>query len=174
MPKLLRVCCLVFVFLLGGMVPSASAGWYQDGIEWAHWPTGSQGGINCFGNCGAGCSSSVNPCGGPQQHWTLEIIAGPDAIGTAYDVHCYQTSYQWGPRWKEHWTTYQAIGRWTYHGWVTPGCISHDATCNQWQIGCIVFFGCGSPGWTDEWSYDAWMTGNVYWIEELPDGQCNE
>ena len=60
------------------------------------------------------------------------------------------------------WSEYHAIGIWAYHGWVKPGCISHDVYCNQWLIGCVLFFGCGAPGWTDTWSYTEWMRGFVF------------
>ena len=45
-------------------------------------------------------------------------------------------------------------------------CILHDAECrshgltNFWQLlGCAAFYGCGSAGWGEEWSYDQWMVG---------------
>lgn len=145
--------------LLGTIVlcwlPSqVSAYWFQDGIEWHVWPSGSSVG-DCFANCGAGCSDHVNPCGGPAQYWDLVIIAGPGLFQSGWEA----TECVDGQFFIREWHEYHAIGTWTYHGWVKPGCITHDYYCNQWLIGCVLFFGCGDPGWTDTWSYDEWMRG---------------
>ena len=64
--------------------------------------------------------------------------------------------------WTRTWDEYHATGTWTYHGWVMPGCVTHDLTCNQWLIGCLAFFGCGGPGWNHTWSYSQWMRGYAY------------
>jgi hypothetical protein len=126
----------------------------QNGIDWRAWPSSSPAG-NCFGNCGAGCSSNVNPCGGPRQYWDLTFTSGPHRFQSGWEASpCVENQYYIRP-----WDEYHAIGTWSYHGWVKPGCITHDFYCNDWKIGCVLFFGCGSPGWTDTWSYMEWMRG---------------
>jgi hypothetical protein len=160
------------LLLLGGFVSPASAGWVQDGINWVAWPSGDSGGIDCFGNCGAGCSDQIifgfdAPCGGPQQYWSLSYVAGPNVVATGAADYCVDYGGGEGPWFTETWETYNAIGHWTYHGWVTVGCILHDAACrsrgltNFWQLLLCPgeLFGCGSEAWGDEWSYDQWMVG---------------
>jgi hypothetical protein len=140
--------------LFSGVASATSAGWVQQGIDWQASPSSGAAG-NCFGNCGAGCSSKINPCGGPRQYWDLTFTAGPDRFQSGWEASpCMENQY-----YIRTWEEYHAIGRWTYHGWVTPGSITHDHYCNDWKIGCVLFFGCGSPGWTDTWSYEQWMRG---------------
>lgn len=160
--RALRVVPLAIVLGLFVTASSASAGWVQDGINWQAWPSGASGGIDCFGNCGAGCSNKANPCGGPKQYWSLSYVAGPNVVGQGIADYCVDYGDGVGAWYTETWNVYNAIGRWTYHGWVKPGCLTHDVYCNQWKIGCVVFFGCGDPGWTDTWSYDQWMVGTKH------------
>ena len=122
---------------------------YPDGdIDWStiH-PDGSHVG-DCFANCGAGCSDHVNVCGGPAQYWELELLSEPTTEtrghGKCQGTDLILITYE----------AYVADGRWTYHGWVKPGCISHDYYCNEWLVGCAMWAGCGDPGWTDTWSYE--------------------
>lgn len=136
---------------------TAEAQWWQNGIAWNAWPSGSSVG-DCFGNCGAGCSGNVNPCGGPPRYWELQFLAGPHRVEDSYYEACNEIGELWGYTHE----MYQAIGRWTFHGHVMTGCISHDATCNQWILGCALYFGCGSVVGSDTWSYDEWMQGSVF------------
>lgn len=123
----------------------------NDGINWSSVPNGSAAG-NCYGNCGAGCSDNVNPCGGPTQYWELTYASGPQ-YGPIYSWQCVGTSF-----YRITHMGHTAIGRWTYHGYVKPGCWLHDGTCPELTfLGCLWFAGCGSPGWADEWSYDQLM-----------------
>jgi hypothetical protein len=148
------ITLLLLAALFTGAASSASAGWVQSGIDWQAWPSARSAG-DCFGNCGAGCSTSANVCGGPAQYWNLTFNAGPDWFQSGWEATpCVENQY-----YVRQWDEYHAIGLWSYHGWVMPGCISHDLYCNQWLIGCLLFFGCGSPGWTDTWSYQQWMRG---------------
>lgn len=118
-----------------------------DGIPWDG-PVGAFAG-DCFGNCGAGCSDTNNPCGGPTQYWELTYLVQPSyetmtgGFCVGYDE--YRAVYK----------GYRALGRWTYHGWSAPGCITHDGVCPEWTwFGCLLFFGCGQPRWERQWSYD--------------------
>jgi hypothetical protein len=148
---------VVAMSLTCAMPAVASADWYQDGVVWKVTPSGSSVG-DCFGNCGAGCNSFANPCGGPGQYWEMQFLAGPDLVGTVQRASC--TPGESGNEYYEEvHEKFQAIGRWTYHGHVTPGCIAHDFHCNGWLIGCVLWTGCLSPSWQDEWSYDEWMVG---------------
>jgi len=147
------IAALVALLLAFAPIP-ASAGWVQAGIDWQAWPSESGVPDHCFCNCGAGCSSSVNPCGGPPQYWDLQFVAGPDFFQSGVEQMCSGSSLL-----QRTWNEYHAIGQWTYHGWVKPGCISHDLYCNPWLVGCVLFFGCGDPGWTSTWSYNEWMRG---------------
>jgi hypothetical protein len=145
---------ILLVALFSGIAASATAGWVQNGIDWRAWPSAGPAG-DCFGNCGADCSSNLNPCGGPRQYWDLAFTAGPDRVQSGMEASpCVENQY-----FIRKWDEFHAIGRWSYHGWVKPGCITHDLYCNDWIIGCVLFFGCGSPGWTDTWSYQEWMRG---------------
>jgi hypothetical protein len=150
------VFALLFVVSLPG---TASAQWLQDGIQWRTWPNASRAG-DCFGNCGAGCSDSPNGgCSGGQQYWELSFPSGPNYVQSGRDYEC-DSSY--GNMWTRTWDQYTATGTWTYHGWVMPGCITHDVTCNQFLVGCLAFLGCGSPGWNYTWSYSDSITGYAY------------
>ena len=175
------------LLLLGGFVSPASAGWLQDGINWVAWPSGGSGGMNCFGNCGAGCSDQIifgldAPCGGPPQYWSLSYVAGPNVVATGAADYCVDYGGGEGAWFTESWETYNAIGHWTYHGWVTVGCILHDAACrsrgltNFWQLLLCPgeLFACGSEAWADEWSYDQWMVGTKRTSNDfLGWGSCN-
>ena len=146
------------VLFVCGLPSPVSAQWMQSGIDWRAWPSDSSAG-GCFGNCGAGCSGSPNGgCGGGHQMWTLTFTSGPNYVGSGSDYECDSGT---GNLWKRPFDEYAATGTWTYHGWVMPGCISHDVYCNQYYIGCLLFFGCGSPGWEHTWSYGESLRGYV-------------
>lgn len=162
--RISRVGCLVVVlalFAFFGIVPTASAQWYQDGIKWYTRPDGNAAG-NCFGNCGAGCSSKPNPCGGPRQYWSLAVVVGPNMTASGETEECVPEGDSLPRIYRVSWAEYEAIGRFTYHGYVTAGCILHDSACRSggwaWWY-CPLFLGCGSPSYTKEWSYDTWMWG---------------
>ncbi len=166
-----RVVVLTCVLAGGAWDSTASAGWLQDGIDWRAWPSGDSGGMDCFGNCGSGCTDRVifgfgAPCDGPPQYWSLAFVAGPDLVASGTAESCIDYGDGNGAWVSETWETYHAIGVWTYHGWVTLGCILHDAQCRSrspadfWQLlGCVTFSGCGDPQWEDSWSYQQWMVG---------------
>jgi hypothetical protein len=130
--------------------------WFQNGIYWAAGPDGSQ--VNdCPGNCGAGCGSFANPCGGRAQYWELEVVVGPNQIaGPQTWVGCEGSSELF----LETFNTYEAIGRWTYHGHAATGCEAHDAICGPETIPlCVFFAGCGEEyDW--DWSYEQYMIGH--------------
>ena len=110
----------------------------------------------CFGNCGAGCSDSWNPGCGGNQYWELQVLSEPQPTGykkaevLCWSGSCYYYEYM----------RVQAIGRWTYHGYFSWGCMTHDSTCPEflWGVGCLWFGGCGS-GWNQDWSYDSVVLG---------------
>ena len=125
----------------------------------------------CFGNCGAGCSSAFNPCGGRSQWWELTVLSEPEPIpgDTWGDIWCYgDTQYAYD------FQRYRAMGRWTYHGYAAVGCYEHDSTCPEFTIlGCGWFGGCGS-GWDKDWSYDEVVVASrAVNIVEIGPAQCN-
>jgi hypothetical protein len=139
----------------------------NDGINWYTSPQGWRV-DDCPGNCGAGCSDNVNPCGGPLQYWELSYVSGPN-YGPFSIFYCSD-----GERLKETYMGHTALGRWTYYGHVAPGCISHDSVCPEWTFfGCILFFGCGSPEWSDTWSYDVGLSSVDYLISQEYLGTCS-
>ena len=143
----------VFLALAIGASSARVSAWWASGIDWWAGPNGTNVG-DCVGNCGAGCSSNFNVCSGPPQYWELTIIAGPDLNASGIDYDC-----QDGGWYERTWERYQAIGTWTYHGWVAPLCIAHDITCSWWLLGCLWAAPCGSPQYEDSWSYNEWMQG---------------
>jgi hypothetical protein len=167
---------LGFVIALGTLLfaTSASAQWRQNGIDWAATPHGSQTNPDpdCLGNCGAGCSNNINPCGGPPQYWELTFIAGPDYVGSRRWQECVDREVQPGSPPVGHWITYredeyQAIGRWLYHGWYGTGCRAHDELCsNPVDPECAMWTGCGET-YAQTWWYDEWMRGFTRTEEEV-------
>jgi hypothetical protein len=159
MNQLTRVFCLVV--LACGMASSAATEWQQAGITWYGGPDGSHV-DDCAGNCGAGCSDHANPCGGPDQYWDLQFLDGPTYTGTETEQECRQTGKEVFAIYDITKDYYQAMGRWTYHGWVMPGCQSHDSICG-WETFplCAWWTGCGDYGWEDTWSYDEHLAGYV-------------
>jgi hypothetical protein len=138
---------------------------------WESWPDPHAPGLGeCFGNCGAGCSSSVNPCGGRTQWWELQILTEPERIeGSEWqDVWCYGDM-----RYLYSFERYRAMGRWIYHGHSAIGCVTHDALCPEatW-LGCLAFAGCGTE-WDQDWSYeDVVIASKAIHIEELGPAAC--
>jgi hypothetical protein len=139
-------------------------------MRWESYPNVDAPGLNsCFGNCGAGCSSRLNPCGGRTQWWELQILTEPQIIGNSswQDVLCYgepNACYLYT------FERYQAMGRWIYHGFAAAGCQIHDTHCNEflWGATCLIFGGCGTK-WNEDWQYDDVVVGSkIVSIEELP------
>jgi hypothetical protein len=140
----------------------------SDGIEWNTSPGWDTVG-NCRGNCGAGCSDHYNPCGGPTQYWQLTYLQAP-VYGTWETYRC-----QGPDLWYDVWIGYKATGRWTYHGWAAPGCVTHDQTCPEWSfLGCLWWAGCGSPTWGATWYYDLSLTHNDGFVSrtKIQPGGC--
>ena len=104
---------------------------------------------------------------GPREYWELTIIAGPDLNASGVDYDC-----QDGGWYERTWERYQAIGTWTYHGWVAPLCIAHDITCSWWLLGCLWAAPCGSPQYQDWWSYNEWMQGYTFGSWSYIGGTC--
>lgn len=124
----------------------------------------------CFGNCGAGCTSGFNPCGGRTQWWELQVLTEPDLIADSewQNILCYGGTY-----YLYDFVRYRAMGRWVYHGHSAAGCLLHDSLCPEalW-IGCVAFAGCGSE-WDEDWSYEDVIVGSkVVNIQELGAGAC--
>lgn len=118
---------------------------------------------DCFGNCGKGCSDSVNPCGGPWQHWKLTL-----ATPAEYGIESYVCEGE--DRHRIRWDGYRANGIWTYHGYRAVGCVLHDAYCREGWLGCLVYAGCGS-GSPWQWSWNTqvfssnWSNYSVVGVE---------
>lgn len=166
----LRVVCLIGV--LCTWAPHASAqsyyAWYQDGFTWRPGPNGKEAG-SCFGNCGAGCNDKNDGNCIPDQYndqmrWELEYLIPPYEKASGETEECVPEGDSLPRLHRVTWVEYEALGRYTYYGYVKPGCITHDLYCGPSSgfLGCMLFFGCGSPGWFDTWSYDKWL----YSVEE--------
>lgn len=156
---------IVLALSIGSSSASVSAGWYKDGIDWFAWPTDSSAG-DCFGNCGAACSSTWNICGGRAQYWDLQWVSGPTFYQTNTTYQCMD-----GWWWEQPWDEYHAIGQWIYYGYSAPLCQAHDLTCAWWQVGCLWAAPCGD-GWNDQWYYQEWMRGAQYGEWTFSGGSC--
>lgn len=109
---------------------------------------------DCYGNCGAGCSSVFNICGGRHQYWELENVSGR-VFDDLYLMTCRDSDLVQGV-----WPGSYADIRWTYNGYAADGCFDHDGRCPEWTwLGCGIWSGCGD-GWDLEWAYDE----RVYWF----------
>lgn len=124
---------------------------------------------NCRGNCGAGCSDSVNPCGGPPQYWDAVQITEGSLLFDYWHESCEGDGVWW-----YHEGYFIATFRFTYHGWASAACQEHDSLCPEvLVIGCIFWFGC-SPGYTYSWSYDDTVTGYFRIEGSGPYGPCQQ
>jgi hypothetical protein len=127
---------------------------------------------SCYGNCGAGCSGTPNPCGG-NQGWEHSIDVQPYYAGSqVYDVFCSPDVGGWVVVYDVY--TYQ--GRWTYHGRKADGCAFHDTLCRNTLIPipfasfleCLVDTTVVAPwAWCDnvtdyDWPYSYWGTALLY------------
>ena len=80
---------------------------------------------NCFGNCGAGCGTFFNPCGGPH-YWEHSVVSAPQYVGDDWEPVC-----NGGSSWFVVRPRYTAVARWTYHGLKSSKCEEHDGTCRN-------------------------------------------
>jgi hypothetical protein len=144
------------------------------GDPWIQWryPDGDSVGQDCFSNCGAGCSDSPNPCGGPQQYWIQEMTGDPQFAGVDYYSDCDE---RYGTLLNYTAQRYVAPMHENYHGFRTAGCQLHDNTC-----GGIVWLNPGcwwSPLTTclidreeRDWAWDTWRDGRLWQVEAIPCG----
>lgn len=82
----------------------------------------------CEGNCGAGCGTFFNPCGGPH-YWERIILSTPQYVGDDWEPVCSN-----GSSWFVVKPRYTALARWTYHGLKSTKCEQHDATCRALDL----------------------------------------
>ena len=165
--RLMPLALVVCVFLATGPTDDAWAqsyySWSQDGYTWVPGPNGKEVG-SCFGNCGAGCSDRNDGNCIPneyddQMRWELEYLIDPYESASGEYEECVYEGDSLPRIYRVTWWEYHVLGRYTYHGYVKPGCITHDRYCgpSSGYLGCALFFGCGSPGWFETWSYDKWL-----------------
>ncbi len=113
----------VFTVSQGSAPVSASAG----DITWITPPDDKRVG-DCDGNCGAGCSTFFNPCGGPH-YWEREVLTAPQYVGDDWEPVCGDSSSWFVVR-----PRFTALVRWTYHGLKSSNCQAHDATCRALDL----------------------------------------
>jgi len=131
-------------------------------ISWVTSPDAERVG-DCAGNCGAGCGTFFNPCGGPH-YWEHTLLSEPQYVGDDWEAVCTDSS-----SWFVIKPRYTAVARWTYHGLKSSQCENHDATCRALDLIpfldkalCLVTAGLvGLTGlnycegaYPFEWSYD--------------------
>jgi hypothetical protein len=124
------------VLLIGLVVDvrSADAQTYDStyGLWWTNPPPDGTIDGNCFGNCGAACSPYLNiSCGGPTQYWSVQVLSQPQYQGPTSDNQCVLAipDTNIGYLVVNYYDVYSADVVWTYHGFVTEGCIQHDLSC---------------------------------------------
>jgi hypothetical protein len=93
-----------------------------DEITWAIPPDPDRVG-QCEGNCGAGCGTFFNPCGGPH-YWEHTLLSPPQYAGDDWEPVCGDSTSWFVVR-----PRYTALARWTYHGLKSSNCEAHDASC---------------------------------------------
>ncbi|MEQ1759463.1 MAG: BACON domain-containing carbohydrate-binding protein [Vicinamibacterales bacterium] len=91
-------------------------------VTW-HLPPDDQRVGECAGNCGAGCGTFFNPCGGPH-YWEHTVLSTPQYVGDDWEPVCTESSSWFVVRPK-----FVARARWTYHGLRSSKCEAHDASC---------------------------------------------
>ena len=179
MCRMRRVATLVWLVcvLVGGVfVPPASAQWYiGDGIAWYGRPNGKRVG-DCQGNCGAGCSSTLNPCGGPRQYWELAILEKHVTAEGEYE-ECVPEGDSLPRLYWVQWTENEGLAEWRYYGYAPTGCGDHDQMCSGWwDPSCYVtFVGCGTAIGRVVWKYQEWIWGVREYRESIgwgTYGQC--
>lgn len=82
----------------------------------------------CEGNCGAGCGTFFNPCGGPH-YWEHQVLGTPQYVGDDWEPVCSN-----GSAWIAVRPRFTALARWTYHGLRSSNCVTHDATCRALNL----------------------------------------
>ncbi len=82
----------------------------------------------CEGNCGAGCGTFFNPCGGPH-YWEHRVLSPPQYVGDDWEPVCAN-----GSEWIAVRPRYTALARWTYHGLRSSNCAAHDASCRALNL----------------------------------------
>ncbi|MEQ1573721.1 MAG: BACON domain-containing carbohydrate-binding protein, partial [Vicinamibacterales bacterium] len=118
---------------------------------------------DCFGNCGAGCGTFFNPCGG-EHYWSREQLSAPQYVGDDWLPVCAGAG-----SWFEVRARYTAVARWTYHGLKSSKCVEHDETCRMLdfipgldKVACLItagLVGLNGLNYCDgarpfEWSYE--------------------
>lgn len=109
-------------FTISQREPPVSAS--AEDITWVTQPDPERVG-QCEGNCGAGCGTFFNPCGGPH-YWEHTVLSAPQYVGDDWEPVC-SGGFSWfvvRPR-------YSALARWTYHGLRSSKCEEHDVTCRN-------------------------------------------
>lgn len=113
----------VFTVSQGSAPVSAPVG----DITWTTPPDEKRVG-DCNGNCGAGCSTFFNPCGGPH-YWERNVLSAPQYVGDDWEPVCGDSSSWFVVR-----PRFTALVRWTYHGLKSSNCEAHDATCRALDL----------------------------------------
>jgi len=118
-------------------------------------------GDDCFGMCGAGCTSSWG-CG--FEGWSHEWVGEPTVTVGPWTCECSrkQDGGSCGDPYGAQRTDFNGTAVHTIRGRSSPGCIAHDWCCRN------LFFGCWNPlciaiapaaldcfidGWSVSWSY---------------------
>jgi hypothetical protein len=125
---LLAACLLA----LGGTVTTT----YAQAVNFVYMPPDERKVGSCYGNCGAGCSGSPDPCGPGGDHWENYVPIGsivPDI--KAGDPHC-----SGGFGWIAWWQRYTAPARYIFRGYTTDGCRLHDSICRAAGGNFLVCF----------------------------------
>ncbi len=96
-------------------------------ITWVSQPDPERVG-QCAGNCGAGCGTFFNPCGGPH-YWEHTLLGEPQYVGDDWEPVCTDSS-----SWFVVTPRYTVLARWTYHGLKSRKCEEHDSTCRNLNL----------------------------------------
>src|SRR3954469_11692454 len=109
---------------------------YAQTTNWVYIPPDERQVGSCYGNCGAGCSGSPDPCGHGQDYWqNLVPISNPVPDIRAGEPHCSA-----GFGWINWYQRYTATGRYVFHGFSSDGCRLHDSICRAAGGNFIVCF----------------------------------
>ena len=150
------------------------------GIHWRTAPQPSKVPDQCFGNCGAGCTSKLiggffpSPCESPD-FWSLELVSAhtsPALVGSDTREECI------GPEaYSNEYDVYAGTVRWTYHGVWTQACEDHDWAMRQnpidGAVGILPFMLgiCAGPTQHATWSYETLAIGlKLRTPTHLPEG----
>lgn len=145
-------------------------------IRWASVPDPERAG-QCWGNCGAGCGTFANPCGG-EHRWEHELLTEPTYVGDDWIPMCAGDASWWEVR-----PRYTALARWTFHGLKSRSCEEHDETCRNLdfvphlpadKLACtltavlVAFNGSYCAGARPfDWSYDIFDVGHTATVAYL-------